>query len=126
MRKTPSGGAAAASVLCLLALALSGCGGPAARQAKHERRGQEYLAAGKLDKARVEFRNALQIAPNSSQLRYENGLVAERLGQIQEAARFYVGAIDANTDNIAARAHLGRLFALSGLPDMALQQVTPG
>jgi tetratricopeptide (TPR) repeat protein len=114
------------ALLCLTVLLLPGCGGPAARQARYEKRGQEYLAADKLDKARVEFRNALQIAPNSSQLRYENGLVAERMENIREAATFYIGAIDANPGNTPARAHLGNLYVLAGMPDLALQQVKSG
>ena len=117
--------ALALAVLCALLTTLAACGGPAERQARHEKRGQAFLDAGNLDKARVEFRNALQIAPNSSQVRYENGLVAELQGNIQEAARDYVGAIDINSDNVAARARLGRLLALSGLPDEALQRVEP-
>lgn len=117
------------SVVCLLAailLTLPGCGGPAERQARHEKRGQEYLAAGNLDKARVEFRNALQLAPASSRARYENGVVEEKMGNMSDAARFFIGAIDADPENINARAHLGTLFVGAGLPDRALEYVNPG
>ena len=49
-------------------------------------KGQTFLAAGKFEKARVEFQNALQIAPTDAEARYENGVVDERLGKARDAA----------------------------------------
>jgi tetratricopeptide (TPR) repeat protein len=109
-----------------VAFALNACDGAKGRQARYTQRGQQYLAAGNLQKARVEFRNALQIAPNDADLRYYNGLVAEKLGNIRDAAGFYSGAIDLNKDHIKARASLGHLFVFAGLSDRALEQVNPG
>jgi tetratricopeptide (TPR) repeat protein len=112
-------------VACLAALAVVGCSGAEARKAKHLEKGQTFLAAGNLEKARVEFRNALQIAPTDSEARFDNGLVAERLGNPREAAQFYQGAIDSNADNVRARARLGRLYLFAGAPDKALETITP-
>jgi len=112
--------------VCLALLAVTGCGGAAARKAKHIAKGEAYLAAANLEKARVEFRNALQIAPTDSVARYDNGLVAERLGNLREAAQFYQGAIDTNPDSVAARGRLGRLYLLSGAPEKAMETVAPG
>ena len=69
--------------------------------------------------------NALQIVPTDSEVRYENGVVDEKLGNVREAAQFYQAAIDTNADNAAARASLGRLFVLTGAPDKALAAVKP-
>jgi len=112
--------------LCLGSLVLTGCGGAEARKARHLAKGHEFLAAGNFDKARVEFRNALQIAPTDSEARYENGAVDEKLGNPREAAQFYQGAIDVNKDDIRARAALGKLYLLSGAPDKALETIDPG
>ncbi len=112
-------------VVCVAALALAGCGGAEARKAKHLEKGQNFLAAGNLEKARVEFRNALQIAPTDSEARFENGVVDEKLGNPREAAQFYQGAIDVNADNIRARTALARLYVFSGAPDRALEIVNP-
>src|SRR6202035_3395909 len=90
-------------------LVVAGCGGAEARKAKHLDKGVVFLTEENLEKARVEFRNALQIAPNDSESRYENGVVDEKLGNPREAAQFYQGAIDVNADNIKARAALARL-----------------
>jgi tetratricopeptide (TPR) repeat protein len=106
-------------------LALAGCGGAQARKARHIEKGEAFYAAGNFEKARVEFRNALQIAPNDSQARYENGRVDEKLGNQREAAQFYLAAIDSNPDNVAARAAVGRLFLFGGAPERALEVIKP-
>ena len=109
----------------VVALAVAGCGGAEARKAKHLQKGQTYLAAGNFEKARVEFRNALQIAPSDSEARYENGVVDEKLGNIREAANFYQGAIQSNADNVNARTRLARLYLFSGAPDQAMTLIKP-
>jgi predicted Zn-dependent protease len=109
----------------LAAVLVGGCGGAEARKSKHLEKGQAFLADNNLEKARVEFRNALQIAPNDSEARYENGFVDERLGNPREAAQFYQGAIDVNADNLKARIALGRLYLFSGAPDKALDTIKP-
>jgi tetratricopeptide (TPR) repeat protein len=111
---------------CFLSVVLAGCGGAQARKARHLAKGQEYFSAGNYEKARVEFRNALQIAPNDAQARYENGLVDEKLGNPREAAQFYQGVIDVDPNNAAARAGLGKLYLFSGAADKAMETVKPG
>jgi tetratricopeptide (TPR) repeat protein len=111
-------------LVCLVVL-IAGCSGGEARKAAHMAKGQTFLAAGNFEKARVEFRNALQIAPNDSTVRFENGVVDEKLGNPREAGQFYQGAIDINNDYVAARAALGRLYLLMGAPAQALDAVKP-
>jgi tetratricopeptide (TPR) repeat protein len=113
-------------VLCLSSVVIAGCGGAQSRKAKHLDKGNRFLAAGNFEKARVEFRNALQIAPTDGEARYENGVVDEKLGNPREAAQFYQGAIDVDKDSMRARAALGRLYLFSGAPDKALQTIDPG
>ncbi len=111
--------------MLVVAIATTGCGGAKVREAKHMAKGRQYLADGNFEKARVEFRNALQIAPNDSDARYYNGVVDEKLGNLREAAQYYQGAIDSNGDNVVARGSLGRLFVVSGSPELALDTVKP-
>ncbi|MGO9935096.1 MAG: tetratricopeptide repeat protein [Steroidobacteraceae bacterium] len=113
------------SIVCITALVASGCGGAESRKARHLEKGQRFLVAGNFEKARVEFRNALQIAPTDSVARYENGVVDEKLGNMREAAQFYQGAIDVDKDNVAARAALGRIYTFAGAPGKALDTINP-
>ncbi len=112
-------------LLALAVLSVSACGGAQARKAKHMAKGQTFLAGGNFEKARVEFQNALQIAPTDAEARYENGVVDEKLGKTRDAAQFYQGTIDVNPEHLGARTHLARLYLFSGAPDRALEQIRP-
>src|SRR3984885_5421703 len=109
--------------LLIVTVAAAGCGGAESRKAKHLEKGQSFLAAGNFEKARVEFRNALQIAPGDSEARSENGVVAEKMRNLREAAQFFQAAIDSNSDNLVARGSLGRIYVLAGAPDRALETI---
>lgn len=116
-----------AAVLATLVCAgsLAACSGAAEREQRHMARGMEYYSAENYEKARVEFRNALQISPNSAEARYQNGRAAERLGNFREAAQFYQGTIDLVAEHVGARADLGRMYLFAGLPQKALDLVEP-
>lgn len=109
-----------------LALLLVGCGGAQSRYTSHMSKGNDFFAAENYEKARVEFRNALQILPNDAQGRYMYGRSMERLGKVREAAGMYQGAIDIDTNHAGARANLGRVFVFAGAPQKALELVEPG
>lgn len=112
-------------VLSLAALGLSACGGAEARKARHLQNGQTYLIEGKFEKARVEFQNALQIAPTDPEARFEMGVVDEKLNKVREAAQFYQSVIDVSPEHVRARSNLARLYVFSGVPDRALELLTP-
>jgi tetratricopeptide (TPR) repeat protein len=112
--------------LLALGLALAGCGNSHSRFASYMTRGKEYLAAGNLDKASVEFRNALQIEPRSDDAFYFNGRVAERRGNLREAVSFYQAAVDVQPADTRARASLAKMFVLGGATQQALEVISPG
>jgi tetratricopeptide (TPR) repeat protein len=118
--------AAGLAVALLGTLLLTGCGGAEARRGGHMERGREYFAAENYEKARVEFRNALQVSPEDAEIRFMNGRVAEKLGNISDAARMYQAALDVNADHVQARAALGRMYVFGGGPDRANEIVAPG
>src|SRR5262249_37407650 len=78
-----------------------------------------------LEKARVEFRVALQLDPLDAAARYENGVVNERLENFSEAAGLYQAAIDADPDHVPARVALARLTLLAGAPQRAAEILQP-
>jgi len=110
---------------CVVAL-LAGCGGAKARFSSHMQRGEQYLESGVLDKASIEFRNALQIDPRNAHARYLNGVVAERRGNLREALGSYQAALEINPDDTAARAALARLYVYVGAASKAMEVLAPG
>jgi tetratricopeptide (TPR) repeat protein len=110
-------------VVGLSLVSLCACGGAQARKAKHLENGQAYLAAGNYEKARVEFQNALQIAPADPEARFENGVVDEKLGKVREAAQYYQGTLDVSPDHLGAQTNLARAYLFAGVPDKALELI---
>jgi tetratricopeptide (TPR) repeat protein len=88
--------------------------------------GRRYLEAGNLEKASVEFRNALQIEPRSDEALYLNGRVAERRGSLHEAVDYYQSAVDVDPNDAKARASLAKIFVLGGVTQRALEIISPG
>lgn len=110
----------------LLAVVVAACGGAEGRKVRYVEKGEEYFVARNYEKARIEFRNALQIDPNDANVRYQVGRVAEKLTNPREAVGHYLAAIDLDANQIPARAALGRLYLLGGLPDKAMELAEPG
>jgi predicted Zn-dependent protease len=106
-------------------VALAGCGSSHSRFESYMARGKQYLAADNLEKASIEFRNALQIEPRNGEAFYFNGRVAERRGNIREAVEFYQAAIDFVPDDIRARASLAKAYVLGGAEVRALEIIAP-
>jgi tetratricopeptide (TPR) repeat protein len=114
------------ALLCASLVALLvACADPAERRDAAMRRGLEYLAADNLEKARVEFQNALQVAPQDAEVRFRNGLVLDRLGKPREAAQFYEGVLDLQPAHHGAGAGLARLYVFAGQPAQALEVLGP-
>jgi uncharacterized protein (TIGR02996 family) len=112
-------------VLSVVMLASLGCGGAQSRFTSHMAKGDDFFAEANYEKARIEFRNALQILPNDAQARFMFGRSMERLGKVREAAGMYQGAIDSDSLHAGARAALGRVFVFAGAPQKALELVEP-
>jgi len=106
------------SVLCA-------CGGAKARFQSHLAHGRELLASGQLDKAGVEFRNALQIQPKSVEALYLQGQVEEKRGNPRQAAGYYLAAVDADGTYVPARASMGKMYVFGGAPQKALEVLAP-
>jgi Tfp pilus assembly protein PilF len=104
----------------LLTITLAACGGAEGRRDAHMQRGQEHLQAGRLEKARLEFKNAVQVDPRFPPARLALARVQEDLGDPQAAAGQYRAALDLEPGQPQARLRLARLYVLGGVPEEAL------
>jgi tetratricopeptide (TPR) repeat protein len=114
------------TAIVAVAVASAACSSGEARKAGYLERGEKYFAEANYDKARIEARNALQIDPNYVEARYLAGRVAEKKGEIREAAGSYQAVLDANPKFNQARAALARLFLFAGLPDKSMELIEAG
>jgi tetratricopeptide (TPR) repeat protein len=86
-------------------------------------RGEQYLAEGNYDKARIEFSNALQIQPSDADARYLSALTAEKAGDLRAATQGYQATLTVDETHPLAVAAFARLLVFSGLPEQALEAV---
>ena len=97
-----------------LTIALSGCGGEDARKASYLEKGKTYYEEGNYDKAKIEFRNVLQIDPKYAEGYYMVGLLEEKKQNYQPAFANYLKAVELDPKHVNAQAKLGRLYLMSG------------
>ncbi len=97
-----------------LPLALGGCGGKEQRLAEHMKKGAEFYDQGDYDKARVEFKNVLQIDPKSAEAYYRFAEVEEKQQNWQRAFGYYSKAVELDPNHLAARAKIGRVYLMAG------------
>ncbi len=105
-------------VICLT-IALSGCGGEEARKASFLKKGKTYLAEGNYDKAKIEFKNVLQIDPKYAEGYYMMGMLEEGRKNLRPAFANYQKAVTLDPTHIKAQAKLGQFQLMSGNTDKA-------
>ncbi len=105
----------------LMTLILVACGGAEDRKAKHLELGKTLFDAGNYEKARLEFKNVLQIDPKDIEARYRLAQVLEKLQNWRPAAGNYQSVIDSDPTHVGARVRLGNLYLLSKVVDKAME-----
>ena len=109
--------------LILVALSLLvACGGSKEdRKTKYFQRGMELYQQGNYVKARLEFKNVLQIDPSDVEGYYMFGQIEEHEQDWRKAYALFTRALELDPTHAGALVHLGRLYALSGAPEKALE-----
>jgi len=99
-------------VLAAAALGLAGCQGEQAKLAEHMTRAEAYLKENKPSEAAIEFKNALQIAPNHAPAHF--GLAKALLGtqDVRKAYWELQETVRLDPDNVDARLALGQFLLL--------------
>ena len=110
------------AAVLLVVFILAGCGGAEERKAKYLERGKVYFEEENYDKARVEFKNVIQIDPKSAGPYFYLGRIAEKEQEWRKAFGNYSKAVDLDPEYVDARVHLGRFYVLTGEVDQADEQ----
>lgn len=100
---------------------LAACSNADGRKAEFMQRGNQFYAQENYDKARLEYKNVLQIDPKHVEALYQLGLLEELAQNWRAAAGDFQRVIELDEKNVKARVHLGKLYLLSGAPDKALE-----
>jgi len=101
--------------------ASSGCDNAQQRQEKYVTQGTSYLADGNLEKARISFKNALQINPENAEAKLKFAEVLERLDDYKGAYGQYLSVLEKDANNIVALERQGKILMMAGETDKALE-----
>ena len=97
-----------------LAVVLTACGGAEERKAKYLEKGKVYLAEKNYEKARIEFKNVLQIDPKFADAYYYMGQIEEQNRDLQKAAGNYHQVLQLDAEYINAKVKLARIYTIVG------------
>lgn len=110
----------AKALLLAAILGLSACSSPEEKANKYYEKAMELFKQGELDKAKIEFRNALQIKGNMTDALYKLAQIAEVKGNWQEMFNFLSKVVDIDPKHLDAQVKLGRMLLAAGQLDRAL------
>jgi tetratricopeptide (TPR) repeat protein len=102
------------TLLAVLVMMVTSCGGAEERKAKYLERGKAYLLEENFNKAKIEFKNVLQIDPKFADAYFYLGQVDEKKREYGKALRKYKKAIAADEQHSRAKVKLAKIYVLIG------------
>ncbi len=108
------------AIMMVTMMMFSACSDKAASKKSYYDRGMELFEQGNYTKARLEFKNVLQIDPKDADAYYMFGLLEEKEENWQKAFSLYLRATELNPNHVNAQVHLGTIYVLAGDTDKAL------
>ena len=106
-------------ILVLFVLSLAGCGNSAETSSDFVQSGNEYFKNGNLEKARVEYKNAIQIDPRQAEPYYRLALIDEENKNWKQMFANLTTVEQLDPNHVDAQIKLGRLYLLGGKLDEA-------
>lgn len=94
-------------ISCLL---LAGCGGAENKVGQHLQKGKDYLANSDYEKARVEFKNVLQINPDHLEGRFQLARTLEKIGELRQSITQYRSLLSLQADHPGALLRMAELL----------------
>lgn len=99
-------------ILAFFVVSLISCGGAEERKAAYLEKAKSSVAAGDLDKARIELKNVLQIDPKDGDAYYQLGKIYEQQKDYKKAYGNYLKAEELKPGLLENQAKLGRFYLL--------------
>jgi tetratricopeptide (TPR) repeat protein len=106
------------AALLALTIANTGCTAKA-KKAYHEKRADQFYAAGQFDRAEIEYENVLHNAPLDPQAISRLGLIYFQQGRVRNAFIYLRKAGELATNDLTVRLKLGLLYAALNQPGEA-------
>lgn len=103
-------------------LALSGCGSSEESAAGFVQNGNKLFAQGDMAKARIEYKNAIQVDPRQAEPYYRLALIDEKEQKWKGMYANLVTAEQLNPNHIDAIVKLGRIYMLGGQFEEAMSR----
>ena len=108
------------ALIAACVIGLMACSSPTEKANKFYEKGAVLLQQGELDKARIEFQNALQIKEDMTSAWFGMAQVAERKGEWDKLFGYLNKVLDRDPKHLEANLKLGRLLLAAGKLDKAL------
>lgn len=102
------------SLVVAVTATLIACGGAEERKEKYLEKAISYLEQDNFDKARIEFKNVLQIDPKFAEAYYYMGLMDEKKNEPREAFGRYKKANELDPEDIRPKIKLAEIYAVIG------------
>jgi len=101
-------------VVLLFSIMLISCAEAERSKVAHLEKGIVYLDSNNIDKARIEFKNALQIDPKFSKAYYYMGQLEERNKNLRKALSYYNGAMELSPKDIEPKIKVAKIYLVVG------------
>ena len=101
----------------IMVVVLSSCGGAEDRKVKYLEKGKIYLEEQNFEKAKIEFKNVLQIDPKFADAYFYMGQFEEKKKELGKALGNYKKAIELNPEYVEAKVKLARIYVIAGTKD---------
>ena len=105
-------------ILVSLTVVLVACGGKEERKAAYLEKGKVYLEEGNLDKAKIEFKNVIQIDPKYAEAYYYMARVEELSKNLPKSLSHYKKAIELNKGFTDAKVKLSKIYVIAGTEEL--------
>jgi len=109
-----------ALLLAMMLAFLVGCSSPEEKAQQFYEKGMEFLAAGNLNKANLEFRNALQINKKMPGAWYGLAVIAKEQDKIEDYFGLLKKVVDVKPNHFESLLGLGKIYLLSNQLDQAM------